>query len=483
MSGFLSHELTPREIVAQLDKYIIGQNRAKKIVSIALRNRARRRQLSAELREEVSPKNILMIGPTGVGKTEIARRLAKLAKAPFVKVEATKYTEVGYVGRDVESMVRDLVENALVMVREEKIEYFRASVEDLVVNKITDILDSPPSSVRVYRTTVEGKPEVEYELPALTVKDTEESHPAYQWWRRREAMKRGIVKGNFNDRELDVEITERAESPFKGIPLGGGDPSMGGGMMGGMDQLQSLFDKMSPKKKKTVRMRVVEARKALFDEEVEKLMDEDQMKLEALERSQNDGIIFIDEFDKICSGSDSNMRGRDVSREGVQRDILPIIEGSTVMTKYGMVSTQHVLFIAAGAFHMSKPSDLIPELQGRLPLRVELESLRVEDFRRILTEPDHSLTKQYSALMSTEGVELDWTDDGLDEIAVYATKVNTETENIGARRLHTLLEKILEDASFEAPEMGFGKITIDAPFVRQTLAEIVKNQDLSRYIL
>lgn len=482
MSGFLAHELTPREIVTQLDKFIVGQQRAKKIVAIALRNRARRRQLSAELREEVSPKNILMIGPTGVGKTEIARRLAKLAKAPFVKVEATKYTEVGYVGRDVESMVRDLVEMAIVMVREEKIESFRPSVEDLVVNKITDLLDAPPSSVRVHRTTVEGKPEVEYELPVLTVKDSEENHSAYQWWRRREAMKRGIAKGNFADREIDVEITEKAESPFSAIPMGG-DPSMGGGgMMGGMDQLQSLFDKMTPKKKKTVRMRVAEARKVLFDEEVEKLIDADQIKLEALDRSQNDGIIFIDEFDKIC-GSNDGMRGRDVSRDGVQRDILPIIEGSTVMTKYGMVSTQHVLFIAAGAFHTSKPSDLIPELQGRLPLRVELESLRVEDFRRILTEPDHSLTKQYSALMATEGVELDWTLDGLDEIAIYATKVNSETENIGARRLHTLLERILEDASFEAPDMGFGKITIDAPFVRQMLADIVKNQDLSRYVL
>ncbi len=481
MSGFLSHELTPREIVAQLDKYIVGQQKAKRIVAIALRNRSRRRQLPAELREEVSPKNILMIGPTGVGKTEIARRLAKLAKSPFVKVEATKYTEVGYVGRDVESMVRDLVEAGIGLVREEKIELFRPSIEELVLNKITDLLDGPPSSVKVHRRTENARPYVEYELPPIANSEAEEYHPAYQWWRRRESMKRGIAKGNFNDREVDIEITERPDSPFKAIPFGGGDTPGMGGM--GMDQLNSLFEKISPKKKKTVRVKVSEARKALFDEEVEKLIDLDQIKLEALDRCQNDGIIFIDEFDKICGSSDG-FRGRDVSREGVQRDILPIIEGSTVATKYGMVSTQHVLFICAGAFHMSKPSDLIPELQGRLPLRVELESLSAEDFRRILTEPDHALTKQYSALLSTEGVQLQWTEDGLSEIAKFAARVNAETENIGARRLHTILEKILEDVSFEAPDMnGLGVITINAGFVQQTLAEIVQNRDLSRYVL
>jgi len=488
-SRFPASELTPRQIVGELDKFIVGQKRAKKVVAVALRNRARRRQLDETLREEVSPKNILMIGPTGVGKTEIARRLAKLARAPFIKVEATKYTEVGYVGRDVESMVRDLVEMAIRLVREEKTEAMRPAVEELVLNRILDLLEPPPKDVRKHTRYHDGIPDVEYELPRLASHENEEGHPSYQWWRRREMMKPALADGRFDDREIDVEVTQKAANPLASMPLGGGMGGPGGGMGpgfdAGMEQLQGLFEKMTPKQQKKVRLRVREARRVLFDEEIDGLIDMDKIKVEAVERTQQDGIIFIDEFDKIAGRSGmGESRGPDVSREGVQRDILPIIEGSTIATKHGMVSTDHVLFICAGAFHVSKPSDLIPELQGRLPLRVELEPLTAEDFKRILTEPNHSLTRQYSELLKTEGIELEWTDDGLDEIALCAERVNSTTENIGARRLHTLLERILEDVSFEAPDMGgVGRITINRGFVRQMLEEIVKDQDLSRFIL
>lgn len=481
MPANFQNELTPRQIVAELDKFIVGQTRAKRMVAIALRNRARRRRLPPELREEVSPKNILMMGPTGVGKTEIARRLARLARAPFVKVEATKYTEVGYVGRDVESMIRDLVEAALKLVRDEKTEHVREAVEELVLNRMLDLLDPPPPSVDKRRRTVDGRPEIEYVLPRVDSRDSEQSHPAYQWWRRREAIKPALVAGKFDDREVEVRVTQKAQSPFgmASFPMG---PGGAGGYDAGMDQLQGLFDQLMPKKEKNVKLPLGEARRALFEEEIEGLVDMEKIKPEAIDRAQQDGIVFIDEFDKIA-GRGGDMRGPDVSREGVQRDILPIVEGSTVFTKHGMVNTDHVLFIAAGAFHVSKPSDLIPELQGRFPLRCELESLTAEDFRRILTEPDNALTKQYTGLLKTEGIELTWTDDGLEEIARCAAQVNSTTENIGARRLHTILEKILEDVSFEAPDMGVGNIVINRAFVHQALGEIIKDQDLSRYIL
>ncbi len=482
MSGFLASELTPRQIVAELDKFIIGQNRAKKVVAIALRNRARRRQLPEHLRDEVSPKNILMMGPTGVGKTEIARRLAKLAGAPFIKVEATKYTEVGYVGRDVESMVRDLVEMAIKMVRDEKIERVKEAVEEIVLNRILDLLDPVPADVHKRTRFVDGKPEIQYELPHLSASENEDSHPSYKWWRRRESMKPGLVAGKFNDREVDVTVTEKPKSPFNMMSFPMGPGGGGGGMDQGMDQLQSMFDNLMPKKRKGAKLSVAEARRILFDEEIEGFVDMEKIRMEAVDRTQQQGIIFIDEFDKIA-GRGEGMRGPDVSREGVQRDILPIVEGSTIFTKHGMISTDHILFIAAGAFHVSKPSDLIPELQGRFPLRTELESLTAEDFQRILTEPDNALTKQYSELLKTEGVEVVWEESGIAEIARSAAQVNTSTENIGARRLHTILEKILEDVSFEAPDMGVGRIVVNDGFVRQALAEILKSQDMSRYIL
>ncbi|MCB2155475.1 ATP-dependent protease ATPase subunit HslU [bacterium] len=478
MSRFLDSELTPRQIVAELDKYIISQERAKRVVAIALRNRARRRQLPDSLRDEVSPKNILMMGPTGIGKTEIARRLARLARAPFVKVEATKYTEVGYVGRDVESMVRDLVENAIKMVRDEKVEDMRVCLEHVVNNRLMDLLMPVPSDVRKEVTRKDGRPKVEYVLPKLKGEESEESHASYVWWRRREKLMGQLIQGVLDDREVEVTVTERGQMPFGMM----GGPGGGGMDMMGMEQLQGLMDKFVPKKSKQAKLRIAEARKVLMEEEIDSLLDMEKIKLEALERAQQEGIIFIDEFDKVA-GRSIEGRGPDVSREGVQRDILPIVEGSTIMTKHGMVTTEHILFIAAGAFHVAKPSDLIPELQGRFPLRVELIPLTQSDFRRILTEPENALTLQYTELLQTEGVELVWEDDGIDEIARIAAHVNSSTENIGARRLHTILEKILEDVSFEAPDMGQGRIVINRGFVQQSLDEVLKNEDLSRYIL
>lgn len=488
MSQFSAQDLTPRQIVAELDKFIIGQDRAKRVVAIALRNRARRRQLPPGLRDEVSPKNILMMGPTGVGKTEIARRLARLARAPFVKVEATKYTEVGYVGRDVESMIRDLVEVAVKLVRDERIEGLRDSIEEVVNNRLLDLLVPPPSSVRVNVRRIDGKPDVTYDLPDVPTSE-QATHPAYTWWGRREKLKGDLVHGRLDDREVDVKVTHGPQNPFGNMaafPMGG--PGGPGGPMGGPGDagpdLSSLFDQFMPKKQKDVKLRVSEARTALFEEEAEGLVDEEKIKIEALDRVQNDGIVFIDEFDKVAGrGAADGARGPDVSREGVQRDILPIVEGSTVYTKHGMVDTDHVLFIAAGAFHTAKPSDLIPELQGRFPLRVELDNLTRDDFRRILTEPDNALTKQYRELLATEAVEITWEDDGIEEIAACAERLNAGTENIGARRLHTILEKILEDVSFEAPDMAGARIAINRAFVQSALHDVLEDEDLARYIL
>lgn len=467
--------LTPRQIVAELDKYIIGQTRAKKIVAIALRNRERRRRLAPELAEEVTPKNILMMGPTGVGKTEIARRLARLAGAPFIKVEATKYTEVGYVGRDVDSMVRDLVEISVRMVREEKTAEVHEEAGHLAEIRLADLLLPPHPRVIPRRGMRDGRPIVEYDVPSLREGQTEDGEPARQWIRSRRLIEEQLREGKLEDREVEVDVTRRATGPG-GVFVG---PGAGADM--GID-LQSFVEHMMPPRQSTMKVNVAQARKILIEQETDKLLDVEKITTEAVERAQQQGIIFIDEFDKIA-GRSTEGHGPDVSREGVQRDILPIVEGSTVYTKYGMVKTDHILFVAAGAFHMTKPSDLIPELQGRFPLRVELVSLTAEDFRRILVEPDNALVKQYKALLATEGVELDFTDDGIEEIARCADEVNRMTENIGARRLHTILEKILEDVSFEAADMGQGRIRIDRAFVRTALAEILKDQDLSRYIL
>lgn len=467
--------LTPRQIVAELDKYIVGQNRAKRLVAIALRNRERRQRLPPEMANEITPKNILMMGPTGVGKTEIARRLARLAGAPFVKVEATKYTEVGYVGRDVESMVRDLVEVAVRLVKAERQKEVYDKARANAEIRLADLLLPPHPRVVVRRTERDGLPVVSYDLPPLREDQTEDTDPARQWLRSRKMIEEQLRQGRLEDREVEVEVTRKATGP------GGVFVGPGAGMDMGVD-LQGLVEQMMPPKRSLMKVSVVKARQILIEEESERLVDMEKITGEALELAQQQGIIFIDEFDKIA-GRSQGSSGPDVSREGVQRDILPIVEGSSVATKYGMVQTDHVLFIAAGAFHMTKPSDLIPELQGRFPLRVELEALTADDFIRILVEPDNALTKQYVALMSTEGVELEFAKDGIDEIARSADQVNRTTENIGARRLHTILEKILEDISFEAADMGLGRVVIDRNFVRAAIADILKDQDLSRFIL
>src|SRR5690242_15797034 len=454
-------ELTPREIVAELDKYVVGQKDAKRAVAIALRNRMRRQKLPPDLAEEVIPKNIIMIGPTGVGKTEIARRLAKLANSPFLKVEASKFTEVGYVGRDVESMVRDLVEIAIDMVREEKLEDVSDKAELNAEERLLDILLPPSPPPRPSETSTGG-----VVIDAST--DLAESQS-----RTREKLRQQLREGKLDDRTVEIETRERNFPSFE-IISNQGVEEMDINMK---DMLPNIFGQRTKKRK----MKVNEAFEYLIQEEEQRLIDMDQVKRMAIDRVKDAGIIFLDEIVKIAGREGGH--GPDVSREGVQRDILPIVEGTTVNTRYGMVRTDHILFIAAGAFHVSKPSDLIPELQGRFPIRVELQSLTMEDFIRILTEPKSSLVKQYTALLETEGVKLEFTQDSLEEIARFAFRVNEGTENIGARRLHTIMERVLDQISFDAPEKKGEHINIDADYVRKMLTDIVKDQDLSRYIL
>ncbi|HZP17467.1 MAG TPA: ATP-dependent protease ATPase subunit HslU [Terriglobales bacterium] len=448
-------ELTPREIVAELDKHVVGQKDAKRAVAIALRNRMRRQKLPPDLAEEVIPKNIIMIGPTGVGKTEIARRLAKLANSPFLKVEASKFTEVGYVGRDVESMVRDLVEIAIDNIRAEKLEDVADKAELNAEERLLDILLPAASS---------SHPETGFVL---------ESSTGDSYSRTREKLRQQLREGKLDDRTIEIEVRERNFPSFEIISSQGVEEMD----VNIKDMLPNIFGQRTKKRK----MKVNEAFEYLIQEEEQRLIDMDQVTRTAIDRVEEAGIIFLDEIDKIAGREGGH--GPDVSREGVQRDILPIVEGTTVNTRYGMVRTDHILFIAAGAFHVSKPSDLIPELQGRFPIRVELQSLTMEDFIRILTEPKSSLVKQYTALLETEGVKLEFTREALEEIARFAFRVNEGTENIGARRLHTIMERVLDEISFSAPDKKGEHFTVDAAYVSKMLADIVKDQDLSRYIL
>ncbi len=454
-------ELTPREIVTELDKHVVGQSAAKRAVAIALRNRMRRQKLTPELAEEVIPKNIIMIGPTGVGKTEIARRLAKLANSPFLKVEASKFTEVGYVGRDVESMIRDLVEIAIDMVREEKLEDVSDKAELNAEERLLDILLPPIAAPKP------PEPQAGFVLEGTTSSSGDSQS------RTREKLRQQLREGKLDDRTVEIDVRERNFPSFE-IISNQGVEEMDVNLK---DMLPNIFGQRTKKRK----MKVNEAFEYLIQEEEQRLIDMDQVTRVAIDRVEDSGIIFLDEIDKIA-GRESG-HGPDVSREGVQRDILPIVEGTTVSTRYGMVRTDHILFVAAGAFHVSKPSDLIPELQGRFPIRVELQSLTMEDFIRILTEPKSSLVKQYTALLETEGVKLEFTHEALEEIARFAFRVNEGTENIGARRLHTIMERVLDEISFDAPEKKGEQIKIDADYVRHMLADIVKDQDLSRYIL
>ncbi|MDM5198861.1 HslU--HslV peptidase ATPase subunit [Fictibacillus enclensis] len=464
----MNTQLTPRQIVEKLDQYIVGQKDAKKAVAVALRNRYRRALLDEKLRDEISPKNILMIGPTGVGKTEIARRLAKLVNAPFIKVEATKFTEVGYVGRDVESMVRDLVETSIRLVKEQRMHEVKDKAEENANKRLVELLVPGKQKESSYKNPLEmffGSGNGQ----SQTSNDSEEDQSITQ---QRRQMAHKLAMGELENHLVTVEVEEQNHSMM--------DMFQGAGL----DQLglnmQDMLGGLVPKKKKKRKLPVSEARKVLTQDEAAKLIDMDEVTSDAVYKTEQTGIIFIDEIDKIAG---KNQNTADVSREGVQRDILPIVEGSTVMTKYGSIKTDHILFISAGAFHMAKPSDLIPELQGRFPIRVELEKLSVEDFTRILIEPDNALLKQYKALLATEGINLEFSDEAISKIASIAFQVNQETDNIGARRLHTILERLLEDLSFEAPDVTMNAIKITPEYVEEKLASIAKNKDLSQYIL
>ncbi len=440
---------SPRETVAQLDRYIVGQNNAKRAVAIAIRNRWRRQQLPEEMRNEVAPKNILMIGPTGVGKTEIARRLAKLTGAPFIKVEATKYTEVGYYGRDVESMVRELVENAISLVREHERQNVEGEAKSRTNDRLLDMIAPRP----IHYDSMEG-----------------DGESPEQYERTRAKMHAMLVGGELDQRMVELTVDQKAT------------PMVFSGM--GMEQmdvdLQGMFEKIMPKNSVTREMTVAEARQVVFDQECEALLDPESINATAIELAENMGIIFLDEIDKVVA---SEGKGADVSRQGVQRDLLPIVEGTTIQTRYGYIKTDHILFVAAGAFHKHKPSDLMPELQGRFPIRVELNDLTKDDFIQILKEPKNSLTKQYVALMETEGVKLSFTDDAIESLASYAFKVNQSTQNIGARRLYTIMERLLEELSFEAPDMKMGKVKINAAYVDERLKDVADDEDLSKFIL
>ncbi len=438
-------QMTPREITHELDKHIVGQDKAKRAVAIALRNRWRRMQLDEELRQEITPKNILMIGPTGVGKTEVARRLAKLANAPFIKIEATKFTEVGYVGRDVESIVRDLVDVSIKMYREQEVEKVKFRAQDAAEERILDVL-----------------------LPsARGDEDSDEKQS-----NTRQIFRKKLREGELDDKEVEIELSAAPVGVEIMAPPGMEDMT---------NQLQSMFSNIGSDRKKKSKQNIKSALKALQAEEAAKLVNEDDLKTQAINAAEQNGIVFLDELDKVAKRSEAG--GADVSREGVQRDLLPLIEGSTVSTKHGMIKTDHILFIASGAFHLAKPSDLIPELQGRLPIRVELEALTPEDFVRILTEPDASLTEQYQALLATEGYNISFTEDGIQRIAETAWEVNERTENIGARRLHTVMERLLDDASFDASDKGEQSLVVDANYVNDKLGELAKDEDLSRFIL
>lgn len=450
MSKNLFEVMTPQQIVLELDKHIVGQKAAKRSVAIALRNRYRRMQVKEELRQEITPKNILMIGPTGVGKTEIARRLAKLANAPFIKVEATKFTEVGYVGRDVDSIIRDLVDVSIKLTREEALSKVQARAEKAAKDRILNVLVPPAET--------DETPKAELESSQTAAK---------------QLFQKKLEAGDLDDREIEIEISQNAIGVEIMAPPG---------MEEMTNQLQSIFQNLSSERTRKRKLRVKDALKLLREEEANKLINDEDIKTRAIERVEQSGIVFLDEIDKVTQRSE-NRGGADVSREGVQRDLLPLVEGCTVSTKYGMVKTDHILFIASGAFHLSKPSDLIPELQGRLPIRVELDALKAEDFVRILTEPDACLTLQYQALLSTENVELQFSTDGIQRIAEIAWEINERTENIGARRLHTVMERLLDDISFSATELANTAITIDKAYVEKQLGELITDEDLSRFIL